>query len=129
MSINMYIASCAWILLVFGVLKRRDRRVHVCCVLMAICLDIALVLYLQFTRDAIQTAVGFTLGFWQQAHIAVSSLALVLYFPVLWFGAVLLLGKGAEKVRSLHLCCAWPAFALRTVGFVLMFSMLKTSVV
>ena len=123
----MWIATAAWACLVCGYLKRKDRTTHVALMRTGIFLDIALVLYLQVTRGAIQTALGFSLELLKQLHIGASTVALVLYFPVLYLGYLLVQNKGTPRTRELHIKIATTAFIFRTLGFILMFSMWKSS--
>lgn len=125
MSINMYIATLAWLLLVLGYLNRTNKALHVPLMLSGIVLDIALVLYLQVTRDAVHKALSFTLTPLQQLHVASSTIALVLYFPVLYLGFQLIKGNFAPKIRQFHIRIATTALVFRCIGFALMFSMWK----
>jgi len=125
MTVNMYIATVAWLCLVLGVLNRKKRKKHVPLMLTGITLDFLLVLYLQVVRDAIQKAAEFSLSALQQTHIGFSTLALLLYFPVLYLGSQLVKGKGTPRTKSLHVRIALSAFLFRTLGFVFMFSMIK----
>ncbi len=125
MTINMYIATVAWLLLTYGFLKRKSRTIHVPCMLSGIALDFALVIYLQLTKEAIQTAVSFNLSFWQQAHIAVSSIAMLLYLPIIFLGFKLFYKTASASQRQIHTRIGKTALLLRTCGFVLMFSMIK----
>ncbi|MCB0337473.1 MAG: hypothetical protein KDD62_14250 [Bdellovibrionales bacterium] len=125
MTINMYIATVAWILLILGYTKRFDRKKHVPLVLSGIGLDIALVLYLQVTRSAVQTALEFELSILEQMHIWMSTLALLLYFPVLFLGFKLVKGNAPEGYLEKHKKLATTALILRSCGFILMFSMIK----
>ena len=124
MTINIWIATLAWCLLMIGYYKRRERRFHIPLVLSGIILDYALVLYLQFTRDAIQTAISFKLTLLQQMHIGVSTIAILMYLPIIWFGLKLVNGTASPMERALHGRLARFALALRTLGFGLMFSMI-----
>lgn len=124
MTYPMYIASIAWILLLVGYIKRRQRGIHVFCMRCGIGMDIALVLFLQVTRNAIQTAVALDSSIYEQIHILCSTLALFLYFPVLYFGWLLLQGKASALTRIWHIRIGVTALALRTLGFLFMFSML-----
>lgn len=122
----MVIASTAYSALGWGIVFRRDKKIHTVLMNLGILFDISLVGVLELQRAAIATAASFTLTGWQQGHIAASTLALLLYFPILWMGWGLYRGKLArEKYRSLHLRLGYAAFVLRTVGFLLMFSMLE----
>lgn len=123
----MWIASFAWLCLVIGYLKRKERSVHIRLMLIGICTDIALVLYLQVTRSAVQTALKFSLTAFQQIHIGFSTLALLLYFPVLFLGIQLIKGTGSAHTKARHMVIAQTALILRTLGFLFMFSMWKNS--
>ena len=125
MTLFMWIATAAWLSLVLGYQFRRIRRLHLLFVLSGIFADLSLVLYLQFTRSAIQTAVSFTLSLWEQIHIAFSTLALLCYFPTLFFGILILTNGPTVRTLSLHRTFALSALTLRTLGFLFMFSMWK----
>ncbi len=125
MTANMYMATAAWLFLFAGLCYRRHREVHVPLMLTAIFMDTALVLWLQWQRQAIQTAFAFTLSPLQQAHVGVSTLALCFYAPVVWLGCRLYKQPGDSELRMRHRRLAIAAFCLRTAGFVLMFSMLR----
>lgn len=125
MTSFMWIATCAWSLLVVGYFFRFRRRLHVPLMLAGIFCDIVLVLYLQVTREAIQTALGFSLAILKQIHIGFSTTALLLYFPVLFLGYKLVTNTASTKQRNLHIRLATAALVARTLGFVFMFSMWK----
>ena len=125
MTTQMYIATIAWLLLTYGFLKRKEKRIHVFLMLSGISLDILLVLYLQATRGAIQTALSFSLALLKQLHIGVSTSALLLYFPVVYFGIKLLKGIEVDRIKPLHVKLAVTTYVLRTIGFLFMFSMWK----
>ena len=125
MTLYMWIATAAWLLLILGYVNQHDRQRHVPAVLLGITVDLALVLYLQVTRNAIGTAVQFKLGILEQGHIIASTIALVLYFPVLGLGFMLLRSIDRADIRLIHRRVATTALAFRTLGFLLMFSMWK----
>ena len=87
--------------------------------LTGISLDIILVLYLELSRNAVDTALSFKLEPIAQAHIAVSTLALILYFPLLYLGYKL--SKGEQTKRQIHKKLGITAYSLRTLGFIFMF--------
>lgn len=87
--------------------------------------DITLVLYLQVTRSAVQRAMGPGLELLHRLHIASSTLALLLYIPTLYFGIKLLKHGVTAELITKHKWVAVPALIFRTIGFVLMFSLLK----
>lgn len=121
----MYIASFAWVCLVLGYSRRHDLKQHIPLVAAGIILDILLVLYLQFTRSAIQTALGFSLGPLQQIHIGFSTIALLLYFPTMYLGYKLKTDLGNGELRGTHKKVAISSLIFRTLGFLFMFSMWK----
>lgn len=123
MSANMYLATLAWLSLVAGWFLRKKRRLHIPLVLNGIFLDMSLVLYLEMTRGAVETAVSFKLGAVQQLHVGVSTVALILYCPVLWLGYRLFHEPENIAVRKNHRGFAQTALLFRTLGFLLMFSM------
>ena len=125
MTANMWVATLAWTLLILGYLQRRNRRRHIPLMLTGIFIDIGLVFYLQITRSAIQTAVSFSLSWIRQLHVISSTLAFVLYFPVLASGWKLATGRGGRDLRRQHIRLATTALVLRTLGFLLMFSLWK----
>ncbi len=129
MTIYMYIATLAWLSMIYGYIKRFNRKSHVPFVLTGITLDILLVLYLQITRDAVGTAMEFSLKPLEQIHILFSTIALLCYFPTLYFGFKLLFGLGTGSAKSTtkkrHMQIAQTALFFRTLGFFFMFSMWK----
>ncbi|MCB0328801.1 MAG: hypothetical protein KDD70_04035 [Bdellovibrionales bacterium] len=125
MTIYMWIASFAWLCLVTGYSQRKHRARHIPLMLTGIFLDIGLVLFLQITRSAIQTALEFSLSVPAQIHILFSSIALVLYVPILILGAKLVEHKGGPNTKSRHIKIATTALFFRTLGFLFMFSMWK----
>ena len=131
MTPSMYLASFAWCLLAVGVLLRNHRAHHVTLMIAGIALDFTLVIYLQFTRHAVQKALAFDLALLQQTHIACSTVAVLLYLPTLYFGTKLLRAKSSVNkadfgiLRARHLRFAVSAFIARTLGLAFMFSLWK----
>ena len=133
-TVPMRVASCAYFAMLAGLLLRKHKTWHLRLMNLAIASDLALVLVLQYKRSAIQTALGFTLNGWQQAHVGFSTLATLLYIPVLIIGWRLARSQRARgesqepsSLRRMHRGLAIPAFVFRTLGFLLMFSMLGSS--
>lgn len=121
----MAAATFAYGCLILGLIERKKRNFHMSLMLTGILIDIMLVLILEVTRSAIGTATGESLSFVQYTHIAVSLLAVLLYFPILGHG-YLLVGKTSNKesLRSRHIKLGVSAFVLRSVGWFTMFSFL-----
>lgn len=126
-TLYMGLASFAYFLMLGGLAHRRKPSVHVKFMGASMLLDLSLVLVLEFQRSAIGTAIGMKLGPLQQGHIVSSTLALVLYFPVFYLGwrSHVLAAKGVAPKRKWHVGLGILAFGLRTIGFILMFSLLQ----
>jgi hypothetical protein len=117
-------ATFAFGLMISGMaFRRRFRRDHRFVMYSAMAIDLLLVLILEFSRDAIGTVVSFKLGPWQSAHVLASTLAVVLYLPLIVIGTKLWKSE-MPKLRLWHRRLGILTFALRTLGFVLMFSLL-----
>ena len=119
----MLAASLAYFMMIGGLLVRKwsDKTLHARLMTTAILLDISIVLILELQRSAIDTAVSLNLSPLQMAHIGTSSIATLLYFPVLILGLLLWRKKSTTpKMRTWHLRLAIPAFVFRTLGFILM---------
>lgn len=124
-TIYMGIATASYVLLVHGLICKKERDRHARYMLTALSIDLLLVVILQIQRHAIQTALEFSLNGLQQAHVAVSFAATVLYLPVLYLGWRLWKEpETATRFRKLHVNLAITAFILRTCGFLLMFSLI-----
>lgn len=122
----MTVATLAYSLLCLGLRFRKNRRTHAIFMSSGILLDLMVVLILEFQREAIATALAFTLNPFQQAHIGTSALAILFYFPTVVLG-VLQLNKivRGSRIRKWHIRLGVTAFLFRTAGFLLMFSMLS----
>jgi len=120
----MGLATLSYGFMNIGLMNLRNRDIHVRYMNSAIALDLALVLVLEFQRDAIQTALSFSLSPLQQAHIAMSAVATTLYIPILILGWRLYLGKLNSAGRSWHRRLGIMGYVFRSLGFLLMFSLL-----
>ncbi|MBT4760605.1 MAG: hypothetical protein HOO06_02805 [Bdellovibrionaceae bacterium] len=122
----MGFATFTLLLLVIGLLYVKiSKHIHANIMKIAIIGDLALVLVLELQRSAIETAAGFNLEPLQIMHIIFSTLAMLLYFPTLYYGQKLLKSKKRDpKVFSKHMIVARAAFLFRLLGFILMFSLL-----
>lgn len=90
-------------------------------------LDLALVLTLELTRNAVATAIGPELTALQRIHVAASTAAVALYLPVFALGAVRLFRPASanEAFRTWHRRLGYAALGFRATGFLFMFSMLS----
>jgi hypothetical protein len=125
-SFNAYssLATLAFALLLTGFgLRKRGRGRHALLMGLGMALDLALVLVLEFSRDAVGTALGDELNPWQQAHVAASAMAVLLYFPVFTMGWLrLFYTESRPALRLWHIRLGYGALFFRTLGFLFMFS-------
>ena len=120
----MLIATAAYCSMVTGVLARKNQKWHTRFMGTAILIDLTLVLILELQRSAIKTAMAFSLTLPQQLHIGASTIAVALYAPVIYFGLKKWRGQGDAETRQKHMAFGKWAFVFRTLGFLLMFSLL-----
>lgn len=117
-------AFIAYSLLVIGLIKRKNTRIHAPLMLTGISMDIALLVILQIQRNAIQTALSNEMNIWQLGHIVSSLTAVVLYVPVVALGILRLKKISTTQFsRNAHIGLGLAAFLFRSIGFVLMFTM------
>ena len=126
MTFRLWIAPAAWLCPVAGFLLRKRRKFHISLMLTGIMSDICLVLYLEFAKGAVEKALQFSLTPFHMSHIGFSTGALILYFPLLYLGFLLVRGKGNAATVIKHKRVAILALVLRSVGFIFMFSMWKS---
>ncbi len=117
------IATLSYLCLLVGVVHRKNRNVHVGLMSSGMTIDVLLVLVLEFQRSAIATSAGGSLNSYQLAHVIVSTLAVLVYLPTANLGYRRWKGTLAQEKNVLHLRFGVLAFVLRTIGYVLMFSM------
>ncbi|MBN8554247.1 MAG: hypothetical protein J0L93_02285 [Deltaproteobacteria bacterium] len=119
----MAIATFSYFCMVMGILNRKKNRLaHIRWMSLAMLIDLSIVGILEYQRDAIQTTIDMKLGFVQQIHIAVSLMAVLFYFPTIYFGWMLYWGKRTLRLKT-HKWLGILVFLLRTIGFVTMFKM------
>ena len=123
----MWLASLAYACILMGfVVRQTNRRLHVSLMSVGITMDLLLVLILEFQRHAVATALEFSLNPIQQTHVVVSSFATLLYFPIVVLGFISYQNASPSlKIRKWHMRFGIAAFIFRTLGFLLMFSMLS----
>lgn len=124
---NYYIGlgTLAYLLMATGVRFIKQRNLHWRFMGAAMLLDLGLVLAIEFQRSAIATVLGFTLGPLQQMHIYTSTLAVLCYFPLTYMGIMKMKGTPKPGIHMNHRRLGVLTFTLRTLGFILMFSMIK----
>lgn len=76
------------VLIALGLWKKRDRRAHTWLMALAFVTDIALLLYVELTRDAIQGFLTHTEDRLLMVHVAFSVVFILLYFVQIWSGVL-----------------------------------------
>jgi hypothetical protein len=126
-SLYMSIAALGYFLMLAGIAARRENRIlHRRLMFAAMGMDLCLVILIEIQRSAMETLVALGLSPLQLGHVLASTLALALYLPVLLLGRKLW-AKEDAGTRLWHKRLGITAFGLRTVGFLLMFSLLGRS--
>lgn len=121
----MIASSLSYIALVTGFIFKKNPKIHVPLMNFGILSDLSVVLILQYQRQAVQTAVSFSLNPLQQLHILVSLIAVILYIPLLILGWKRFLNKQySSTFKKFHINLGPWALLFRSLGFALMFSML-----
>lgn len=101
-------------LMVFGVWKRRKRKVHVPVMTGVIILDVILILQIELTRGAVEKAskamVNPTL---LNIHVTFALLSVILYVLLVFTGRKVLAGE--KTMRPPHKLFGWAAFVMRSL--------------
>ena len=107
-------------LMIFGVTKRRVRKVHVRTMSIVIIWDILLVLQIELSRSAIETASrGSENPIPLLIHLFFAISSVLLYFVMIWSGRKIL--KGDSSVRKLHRSAGWTTLIFRVLTLVTSF--------
>lgn len=122
--IYIMLATLAYGCLVAGLIKRKEKNIHMRWMLSGITLDLFIVLILEMRRNVVVAALTHEFSFCQKIHIYASGMATALYIPVLILGFILIQNTALKGIRFFHRMCGAIAFVFRSVGFMTMFSML-----
>ena len=118
----MVLSTFAYLTLTTGLILRKTKLIHYKLMGLGIALDVGVGLVLEVQRHAIHTALEFSLGPLQQGHIFASTVATVMFIPIVILGVRRLKGSKSERFKFWHIRLGLTAFAFRTIGFILMFS-------
>jgi hypothetical protein len=120
----MGLASLAYFLMVGGMgMRKRDRWLHRRLMYSAMGIDLSLVLFLEWQRNAMETVAALSLTPLQFGHVLSSTSALLLYLPLILLGKKLW-EQERSSLRKWHRGVGIAGFFLRSLGFLLMFSLL-----
>lgn len=106
------------LLILFGILNHRKRHLHMTLMTAAFLIDLALVLYIEFTRAAVEQAVDGVEGL-LLFHIIVSVITLLLYIVLIGLGVQWF--KGKPNVAVLHRNLAYVFVLCRLTNYVTSF--------
>lgn len=111
---------CIYALMIFGILKRKNRRIHVPTMIAVLSWDIILILQIELTRSAVEKASKALVNpVLLNVHISFAVSCVIFYLLLIYTGRKLLNGKNEYRLR--HRLFGWTAFALRTLTLVTSF--------
>jgi uncharacterized membrane protein YozB (DUF420 family) len=103
-----------YLLMVFGISKRRNRKVHVPVMSAVLILDVILILQIELGRSAVEKASKALVNpMLLNIHVTFAVLSVVFYVLLVITGRKLL--KGEHTIRPRHRLFGWTAFALRSL--------------
>lgn len=109
-----------YILMVFGISKRRNRKIHVPTMNAVLILDVILILQIELGRSAVEKASKALVNpMLLNIHVTFAVLSVVFYVLLVITGRRLL--KGEHTIRPRHRLFGWTAFALRTLTLITSF--------
>ena len=114
--------------MLFGLfaIRLNEKNWHLLFMISAIFIDVSLVLALEIQRGAIETATSLTLSPLQMGHVVASTVATVLYLPTFMLGYIRWKQpKPGTNYVKWHRRFGVAAFLFRTLGFILMFTLLN----
>lgn len=107
-------------LMVFGITKRKNRKVHVPTMSVVLIWDVILILQIELGRDAVAKASKALVNpLILNVHVTFAVLSVIFYVLLVFTGRKLL--KGDHTMRPRHRLFGWTAFALRTLTLITSF--------
>lgn len=101
-------------LMVFGIIKRRNRKIHVPMMSAVLILDVLLILQIELGRSAVEKAAKAIVNpIILNVHVTFAILSVIFYVLLVITGRKLL--KGEHAIRPRHRLFGWTAFTLRTL--------------
>ena len=101
-------------LMIFGIMKRKNRKIHVPVMSAVLILDVLLILQIELGRSAVEKAAKVIVNpIILNVHVTFAILSVVCYVLLVITGRKLL--KGEVTIRPRHRFFGWTAFALRTL--------------
>lgn len=104
-------------LMVFGISKRKQRKVHVPTMISVLTWDILLILQIELNRGAVEKAAKALVNpVILNIHVSLAVSCVIFYFLLIFSGRKLL--KGDQTYRLRHRIFGWTAFILRTLTLI-----------
>lgn len=111
---------CIFALMVFGIVKRKQRKIHVPAMIAVISWDILLILQIELNRKAVEKAADALINPWLlNIHVSLALSCVIFYFLLIFTGIKLL--KGEQQMRGRHRHFGWIAFLLRALTLITSF--------
>ncbi|MBC7537588.1 MAG: hypothetical protein H7281_02110 [Bacteriovorax sp.] len=107
-------------LMVFGISKRKKRRIHVPTMITVLTWDVLLILQIELNRGAVEKAVKALINpIILNIHVSLAVSCVVFYVLLIYTGRKLLKGDNTYRLR--HRIFGWTAFTLRTLTLITSF--------
>lgn len=107
-------------MMIFGIIKRRNRKQHVPVMSVVLIWDVILILQIELGRDAVEKASqAVTNPMILNVHVSFAVLSVVFYGLLVYTGRKLL--KGENTIRPKHRLFGWCAVTLRTLTLITSF--------
>ncbi len=106
--------------MVYGITKRKKRKIHVPVMSAVLILDVLLILQIELGRDAVEKASkAISNPMLLNIHVTFAVLSVVFYILLVFTGRKLL--RGDNAIRPSHRLFGWTALALRTLTLITSF--------
>jgi hypothetical protein len=111
---------CIVFTMAFGILVRRNRKLHIKVMSLAIIWDVILILQIELSRSAIlKASKAMSNAFALNVHVSIAILTVVLYGFMIQSGRQIIKGRG--DLRKKHKILGFTTFSLRILTFVTSF--------
>ncbi len=111
---------CIYALMVFGIMKRKNRKIHVPTMITVLTWDIILILQIELSRGAVEKASQALVNpVLLNVHVSFAVSCVIFYLLLIYTGRKLL--KGSNDYRLRHRLFGWMAFTLRTLTLITSF--------
>lgn len=107
-------------LMIFGISKRSQRKIHVPTMISVLTWDILLILQIELNREAVEKASKALINpLLLNIHVSFAVSCVVFYILLIFTGKKLLKGDNTYRLR--HRVFGWTAFLLRTLTLITSF--------